>query len=242
VIDLVSDDTIINTSSIFSPPFRSASSKANDLPKSDLSEDQFPSTNESKKRGSSVAPERVCPKCNQLKLNGDCSLRACKTCCVASTTKCSLPDHKRAKVGARKPYDQTTTSTATSQLPDTDVLEKINSAITNKCTLWISYDNNPPREITPHGFKEGLEGRFVEAVCFITNKKQNEKRSFYLHKVNKAEDHDWSELSATQPRGTLSVLFLDFLLNVKYYLNLIYLAPTLAPELLVPTSVQEFLK
>jgi hypothetical protein len=205
VIDLVDSDNTNCTSSTFSPPLRSVSNKANDLLKFDRSEDHFPSTNESKRRGSSIAPERVCPKCNQRKLNSDCSLRACKTCCVASTTKCSLPDHKRAKVGARKPYDQTTTSTATSQLPDTDVLEKINSAIARKCSLWISYDSNPPREINPHAFKEGLEGRLVEAVCFIANKNQNEKRSFYLHKINRAEDHNWSELPATQPQSMLSV-------------------------------------
>jgi hypothetical protein len=124
-------------------------------------------------------------------------------CCVASTAKCSLSYHKHTKVGARKLYDQTTTSTTTLQSPDTGILDKVNSAITNSRPLWISYDNNPPHEITPRGFKEGREGRLVEAVCFIYDKQQDEKCLFYLHKIIRAKDHDWSGLLVAQQKGVL---------------------------------------
>jgi hypothetical protein len=130
---------------------------------------------------------------------------------VASTEKCSLPDHKRSKVGARKSYDQTTTTVATASqslafndppaVVDTSTLEKINSAIANKCALWISYQENPPREIAPRGFKEGKEGRLVDAMCpiidYVTNKKQNQSRSFYLHKITRIEDYNWVNPPAT---------------------------------------------
>jgi hypothetical protein len=96
---------------------------------------------------------------------------ACKMCCATSTTKCSL-SHKRTKVGAHKPYDQTTTSTITSQSPDTGVLDKVNSDITNNRPLWISYDNNPPREINPRGFKgEGKTDSWRLFALSTTNNK-----------------------------------------------------------------------
>jgi hypothetical protein len=159
---------------------------------------------EHKKRTSSIAPERVCPKCNQRKFNGDCSLHTCKTCCVASTERCTLPDHKRAKVGARKLYDQTTTATTSANI-DTGILEKINSTIAGKRFMWISYkDNSSPRKIIPHEFKDGSEGQRVEvtqvAIDFTTKKEYNQPRSFFLHKITRTEDHDWNEPIAIQQK------------------------------------------
>jgi hypothetical protein len=80
IIDLINDNATTNASN-FSPPLRSASSKANDLPNANRSKDCFPFVNESKRRNSSITPEHVCPKCNQRKLNGDCSLRVQDVLC-----------------------------------------------------------------------------------------------------------------------------------------------------------------
>jgi hypothetical protein len=203
-IDLVSESITTSTTSTWSQPPRAGINKPN---KSNLDSLDNHLTNPAPKhkKRTSIAPERVCPKCNQRKFNGDCSLHVCKPCCVASTERCSLPDHKRAKVGARKPYNRTTTATASQESAtiDAGILEKINSAIAGKHSVWISYqDNNLPRKIIPHRFKEGSEGRLVETthivINFATKKEFNQSRSFFLHKITRTEDHDWTEPPVNQ--------------------------------------------
>lgn len=68
-----------------------------------------------------LQPHEVCPKCNENKRHQDCNLGFCKWCCCDSTERCTLTDHNRSNVGARKPFHDVTNATnnisTTTELP-----------------------------------------------------------------------------------------------------------------------------
>jgi hypothetical protein len=105
----------------------------------------FSTTNTAAKDESSR--KQPCPGCKRIKIiNKYCKLHVCKTFCSESTEECTLTDHKRSKkIGATKPYEQT--SLANSILPG--LLEKVQSAISVKKSLYISENQATVSNITP---------------------------------------------------------------------------------------------
>jgi hypothetical protein len=137
--------------------------------------------------------KRPCSTCKRSKIiNKDCSLMVCKECCSESTLYCQVTQHKRSKLGAAKPYMQTSLATQAAA-PLERVLEMVNSAIKDKRDVYISYNGGTfgdgPRKITPKKvLVQGKDGRLVEALCHA----KNATRHFYLHKITRIEHHDWS--------------------------------------------------
>jgi hypothetical protein len=156
--------------------------------------------------------KRGCPVCGRSRLiNKDCSLQVCKDCCIESTKQCKVPVHKREKLGAAKPYDQTSVTTSTSSrggdsaiLPG--ILDKVESAIREKRSVYISYSGGTggdhPRRITPQTLTPGKEGQLVTSYCHLANA----TRHFYLHKIKRIEDHDWIAFTL-QTQGILRLMF-----------------------------------
>jgi hypothetical protein len=113
--------------------------------------------------------KQPCPGCKRTKMiNKYCKLHVCKTCCSESTAECTLTDHKRSKkIGAAKPYEQT--SLANSIL--SGLLEKVQSAITAKKSLHISYGggtrSDQLRKIDPKHLTQGKEGQLLESYCHL---------------------------------------------------------------------------
>lgn len=64
-----------------------------------------------------LLPHEVCPTCNESKRHQECSLRLCKYCCCESTERCTLTDHNRSKVGARKPFANITNTSSNEVIP-----------------------------------------------------------------------------------------------------------------------------
>jgi hypothetical protein len=132
-----------------------------------------------------------CPGCKRPKIiNKYCKLHVCKACCSESTEECTLTDHKRSKkIGPSKSYEQT--SLAHPILPG--LLEKVQSAISAKKSLYISYDggtkSNQLRKIDPKQFTQGKDGKLVESYCHLVK----DVRHFYLYKIKRIENHDWAQ-------------------------------------------------
>jgi hypothetical protein len=59
------------------------------------------STTKPAKRASSVAPEDLCPKCKNHKVNTDCTNHICKRCCVQISAYCKVTSHEQSKVLVR---------------------------------------------------------------------------------------------------------------------------------------------
>jgi hypothetical protein len=127
-----------------------------------------------------------------------------------------------------------------SPVVDANTLNKIIAAIGDKHSVWISYQDNLPREIVPSGFKEGKEGRLVNAICSIidcvTNKRQDQQRSFYLHKITRIEYYNWD--NAPTPTEDQGVYFSIFILLVFTYLLINYQANLLKETTRLPISTQ----
>jgi hypothetical protein len=146
--------------------------------------------------------KQLCPGCKRAKIiNKYCKLHVCKSCCCESTAECTLTDHKRSKkIGAAKPYEQT--SLANSVLPG--LLEKVQSAISAKESLYILYGgtrSDQLRKIDPKQLTQGKEGKLLESYCHLAK----DVRHFYLYKIKRIEDHDWV------PPGTFYIFCVAFI-------------------------------
>lgn len=150
----------------------------------------------------SLLPHELCPTCNESKRHQDCSLRLCKWCCCESTEKCSLTDHNRSKVGARKPFTDLTNTIAGAEtattLPMSDIEQQMENAIQAKQAVFIQYDTTlQPREIKPTRSERKKNGLLIHALCV----KKNEDRSFYTYKIKRLEDHDWTKPDTVPVQG-----------------------------------------
>jgi hypothetical protein len=152
--------------------------------------------------------KQPCPGCKRPKIiNKYCKLHMCKTCCSESTEECTLTDHKRSKkIRASKSYEQT--SLAHPILPG--LLEKVQSAISAKKSLYISYEggtkSNQLRKIDPKQLTQAKDGKLLESYCHLAK----DVRHFYLYKIKRIENHDWA-----QP-GTLHIFVLTLYTNLYY--------------------------
>lgn len=158
-----------------------------------------------------LSPEAQCPNCKVYKVNTHCTLRVCKQCCIGTTAICTLTDHARDKLGARKSYStlspttQTTTSTTpnpstTSPTPISGVVERIEAAIKTRSQVFVTYDGgsngNRPRKIAP--LRWLVEGVKVEVICYVSQPPK--KKTFYAYKITRIEDYDW-DLPPPQGKG-----------------------------------------
>jgi hypothetical protein len=148
--------------------------------------------------------KQTCASCQRYKqINKDCSLRMCKRCCIESPSYCKA--HKYSKTtGTPKPYEHNSlaiaqkSSSPLGQQQQLDhqvlpgVLEKVESAIRDRRSVYISYSagtsGNQARRIDPQALKQGKEGLLVESHCHLANA----SRSFYLYKIRRIEDHEWT--------------------------------------------------
>jgi hypothetical protein len=155
--------------------------------------------------------KQLCPGCKCAKIiNKYCKLHVCKSCCCDSTAKCTLIDHKHSKkIGAVKPYEQTSLA----NLILSGLLEKVQSVITAKKSLHISYGrgnrSDQLRKIDSKHLTQGKEGQLLESYCHLAK----DVRHFYLHKIKRIKDHNWV------PPGTFHffVLYLFALLSYLYF-------------------------
>jgi hypothetical protein len=160
------------------------------------------SPKKSRRRKLSLLPEEECMKCHIAKRCQECSLQACKRCCIKTTEPCKQPNHKINKIGARKPYEQTSTGEITPDLSTNNtaltetllpgILERINTAIAQRQSIFVTYEDlkkhiTVAREIKPKRLKQGKEGQQVVAHCQL----KNQERTFYLHGIKRIEDHNW---------------------------------------------------
>ncbi len=166
----------------------------------------------------SLLPHEICPTCNESKRHQECSLRLCKYCCCASTEKCSLTDHNRSKVGARKPFADITNARSDPQLAVPDVVERMEAAIKSKSSVFIQYDATiQPREIRPRRCEKKNKGVLVHALCV----KKNEERSFYDHKIKRFENYGWTKKDAVA-----GILFHYSLFNLLFSYSHLYFSTT----------------
>lgn len=87
------------------------------------------------------------------------------------------------------------------------VLEEITRSIREKSPVYISYmggtHSDSPRKIQPMQIVCGMTGeQKVVSHCFLVNA----KREFYLHKIQRIEDHDWQ--GQAQGKYVTSIPFL----------------------------------
>jgi hypothetical protein len=217
----------------------------------------------------------VCGGCQKERLvNKQCGLRVCKKCCVASYQRCGITDHDRAKNTASKPYLETLANTDEIGSEDsTDLSSNIDraktliaSAIDTKHSVYILYSAEETRDkpkrgqkrdtpalvdtfrlIDPQGFEDGVRGRGIKvrAHCHL----RNEVRHFFLHKIKRIEDYDWTGTwKSPQSQGRFAFLFfiyfyLSFIFFLLFSCLIYYLGttPVSAPALPLPASVEEFL-
>lgn len=143
-----------------------------------------------------ISPERLCSKCKQYKSNGECSLMACKACCIASPVRCSIADHNRRKVGARQPSNMPSPCPSSpKRLEPTipNIKERLETIVQAKREVYISYkkgtNGTHSRKIRPTGLSDGSQGVLLNAYCFVA--KYN--RSLFLHLITRMEDFDWEK-------------------------------------------------
>jgi hypothetical protein len=183
-------------------------------------------------------------KCHVAKRCQECSLQACKRCCIETTEPCKQPNHKISKIGARKTYEQTSTAeiapalsaNATGEpepiLPG--ILEHIKTAIAQKKSIFITYEDlkkhvTEAREIKPKRLKQGKGGQSGSPLS-----------------TEKSGTHSLFACNQTDRRSQLAWYYSFFFLFFCF-INLQFAVAPSAPVILptlptLPTSMEEFLE
>lgn len=186
--------------------------------------------------------KRPCPECHKLKIiNKECSLKSCKKCCCKSPSHCTVTDHKQSKkVGAPRPYLETSLANAKPSIPNSasvapfipSIEEKIKSAKNEKRPVFISYLGGPPRKILPNELVIGREGGTkTKSFCYF----QNKPRDFYLYKIHRIEDFDWTREEGIYMEGR-------HIMCMKYYSYTILGQGPKTSSSVLPASIEEYLK